>query len=90
MYASQARVDDGGPAGVASSQIAIIDRSAKPGARKVASTFFSHAREAHGLWTNPANNLLYVAHEQDELPGTPQAGQDIWFRTLGDFDRGHE
>jgi hypothetical protein len=37
--------------------------------------FFSHAREAHGIWTNPANDLLYIAHEQDELPGTPNAGQ---------------
>ena len=25
----------------------------------------------------PANNLLYVAHEQDELPGTPNAGQTV-------------
>ena len=74
-YASLARVDDNGPDGVAASQIAIIDRSAAPGARKVAGTFFSRAREAHGIWTNPANDLLYIAHEQDELPGTPNAGQ---------------
>jgi hypothetical protein len=40
-------------------------------------TFFSHDREAHGLWTNPANDLLYIAHEQDELPGTPAAGQTV-------------
>ncbi len=77
VYASLARVDDAGPGGVASSQIAIIDRSARPGARKLISTFFTHAREAHGLWTNPANDLLYVAHEQDELPGTPNAGQTV-------------
>ena len=51
--------------------------SAAPGARKVVGTFFSHGREAHGLWTNPANTLLYVAHEQDELPGTPNAGQTV-------------
>jgi YVTN family beta-propeller protein len=75
VYASLARVDDNGPGGVAASQIAIIDRGAAPGVRKVIGTFFSHAREAHGLWTNPANDLLYVAHEQDELPGTPNAGQ---------------
>lgn len=75
IYASLARVDDNGPGGVASSQIAIIDRSAAPGARKVVGTFFSHGREAHGIWTNPANDMLYVAHEQDELPGTPNAGQ---------------
>ena len=75
VYASLARVDDNGPGGAAASQIAIIDRSAAPGARKVAGTFFSRAREAHGLWTNPANDLLYIAHEQDELPGTPNAGQ---------------
>lgn len=76
-YVSQARVDDGGPGGAASSQIAIIDRSASPGARRVVRTFFSHGREAHGLWTNPENTLLYVAHEQDELPGTPNAGQTV-------------
>jgi hypothetical protein len=75
VYASLARVDDNGPGGVAASQIAIIDRSAAPGARKVVGTFFSRAREAHGIWTNPANDLLYIAHEQDELPGTPNAGQ---------------
>ena len=77
VYASLARVDDGGPGGVAASQIAIIDRSAKAGTRKVVSTFFTQAREAHGVWTNPANDLLYVAHEQDELPGTPNAGQTV-------------
>jgi YVTN family beta-propeller protein len=75
VYASLARVDDNGPGGVAASQIAIIDRSAAPGSRKVVRTFFSRAREAHGIWTNPANDLLYIAHEQDELPGTPNAGQ---------------
>ncbi|MEG0053735.1 MAG: beta-propeller fold lactonase family protein [Comamonas sp.] len=77
VYASLARVDDSGPAGVASSQIAIIDRSAKPGERKMVASFFSHGRESHGLWTNPENTLLYVAHEQDELPGTPNAGQTV-------------
>jgi DNA-binding beta-propeller fold protein YncE len=76
-YASLARVDDNGPGGVASSQIAIIDRSAPPGSRKVVGTFFTHGRESHGLWTNPENTLLYVAHEQDELPGTPNAGQTV-------------
>ena len=75
VYASLARVDDNGPGGVAASHIAIIDRSAAPGTRKVVGTFFSGAREAHGIWTNPANDLLYIAHEQDELPGTPNAGQ---------------
>jgi YVTN family beta-propeller protein len=75
VYASFARVDDNGPGGVASSQIAIIDRATAPGARKVTGMFFSRAREAHGIWTNPANDLLYIAHEQDELPGTPNAAQ---------------
>lgn len=75
-YVSLARVDDGGPHGP-SSRIAIIDRSAPPGTRTVIGTFFSHGREAHGLWTNPAHTLLYVAHEQDELPGTPSAGQTV-------------
>jgi hypothetical protein len=70
-------VDDGGPGGVASSQVAIIDRNAPPGQRKVVGTFFSGGRESHGLWTNPSNNLLYIAHEQDELPGTPNAGQTV-------------
>jgi YVTN family beta-propeller protein len=75
VYASLARVDDDGPGGVASSQVAIIDRSAPARSRKVVGTFFSHGRESHGIWTNPANDVLYVAHEQDELPGTPNAGQ---------------
>ena len=77
VYASLARVDDSGPGGVASSQIAIIDRSTKTGERKMVGSFFSHGRESHGLWTNPENTLLYVAHEQDELPGTPNAGQTV-------------
>lgn len=77
VYVSFARVDDGGPHSVASSQIAIIDRHAPDAARRVVKTFFSHGREAHGIWTNPNNNLLYVAHEQDELPNTPHAGQTI-------------
>lgn len=77
IYASLARVDDGGAGGVASSRIAIVDRSAKPGQRKVVGSFFSHGREAHGLWTNPAHTLLYISHEQDELPGTPNEGQTV-------------
>jgi YVTN family beta-propeller protein len=77
VYVSLARVDDGGPGNVASSRISIIDRAAPAGQRKVINTFFSRGREAHGLWTNPANDLLYVAHEQDELPGTPNAGQTV-------------
>jgi len=77
VYASLARVDDGGPGNVASSQIAIIDRGAPVGGRQVVGSFFSHGREAHGLWTNPENTRLYVAHEQDELPGTPSEGQTV-------------
>ncbi|HJU63811.1 MAG TPA: beta-propeller fold lactonase family protein [Candidatus Binatia bacterium] len=77
VYASLARVDDGGPGGVASSQIAIIDRSTAMGARQVVGTFFSRGREAHGLWTNPENTVLYIAHEQDELPNTPNSGQTV-------------
>lgn len=77
VYASLARVDDGGPGGAASSQIAIVDRSAAPGSRKVVANFFSQGREAHGMWTNPENTLLYIAHEQDELPNTPNAGQTV-------------
>jgi hypothetical protein len=77
IYASLGRIDDGGPAGVASSQIAIIDRAAPTGQRKVVGSFFSHGREAHGLWVNPEHTLLYVAHEQDELPNTPSAGQTV-------------
>lgn len=77
VYASMARIDDAGPGGVASSQIAIIDRSAGRGQRKIVGSFFTRGREAHGLWTNPENTLLYVAHEQDELPGAPHAGQTV-------------
>lgn len=77
VYVSLARVDDGGPGGVASSQIAVIDRSSASGTRKMAGTFFSHGREAHGLWTNPENTVLYIAHEQDELPNTPNSGQTV-------------
>lgn len=77
VYASLARVDDGGPEGVASSRIAIVDRAAPAGQRRVVGSFFSHGREAHGLWTNPENTLLYIAHEQDELPETPGAGQTV-------------
>ncbi|MCL5807530.1 MAG: YncE family protein [Deltaproteobacteria bacterium] len=77
VYVSQARVDDGGPGGAASSRIAIIDRNASPGHRRIAGSFFTHGREAHGLWTNPTGTLLYVSHEQDELPGTSGAGQTV-------------
>ncbi|MBA3771950.1 MAG: YncE family protein [Ramlibacter sp.] len=76
-YMSFARVDDGGPNGAASSRLAIIDRSVPPHQQKVVGMVYTGGREAHGLWTNPANNLLYVAHEQDELPGTPNAGQTV-------------
>jgi len=76
-YISLARVDDSGPDGAASSQIYIIDRSVPQGQRKVAGSFFSHGREAHGLWTNPTNKLLYISHEQDELPGTSNEGQTV-------------
>ncbi len=77
VYVTLARVDDGGPGGVASSQIAIIDRSVAAGSRRVIGTFFTRGREAHGLWTNPSHTLLYVSHEQDELPGTPNGGQTV-------------
>ncbi|WP_029523979.1 YncE family protein [Polaromonas glacialis] len=76
-YMSLARVDDGGPNGAASSRLAIIDRSVPLAQQKVVGMVFTGGREAHGLWTNPANNLLYVAHEQDELPGTAHAGQVV-------------
>ena len=42
VYASLARLDDSGPGGVAGSQIAIIDRSAKAGERTMMGSFFSH------------------------------------------------
>jgi YVTN family beta-propeller protein len=77
VYVSLARVDDGGPGGVASSRLAIIDRSGPPERRKVVGQVFSGGREAHGLWTNPEGTRLYVAHEQDELPNTPNAGQTV-------------
>lgn len=77
VYASLARVDDNGPGGIASSQIAIIDRSVPAGQRKVVGTFFTHGREAHGLWVDPEHTRIYVAHEQDELPNTPNEGQTV-------------
>lgn len=77
IYVSLARVDDTGPRGAASSQISIIDRSVSQRQRKVIGTFFSHGREAHGLWTSPTNKLLYISHEQDELPGTSNEGQAV-------------
>ena len=77
VYVSFARVDDGGPGNVASSRIAVIDRSSSMGSRKVADQFFSMGREAHGLWTNPEGTRLYIAHEQDELPNTPNGGQTV-------------
>lgn len=77
VYITFARVDDGGPDGVASSRIAIVDRSAPLGQRRVVGHFFSHGREAHGIWTDPAGGKLYVAHELDEMPNTPNAGQTV-------------
>jgi YVTN family beta-propeller protein len=77
VYVSLARVDDGGPGNVASSRIAVIDGSAAAGNRKMIGQFFSMGREAHGLWTNPEGTRLYIAHEQDELPNTPNAGQTV-------------
>lgn len=77
-YVSLARVDDGaGPGGGASSKLAIIDRSAPPGQRRVVAEVATGGREAHGLWVDPAGTRLFVAHEQDELPGTPGAGQTL-------------
>lgn len=77
VYASLGRIDDNGPGNVASSRIAIIDRDASAGNRKVVGEFYSHGREAHGVWVDPDATKLYVAHEQDELPGTPNEGQTV-------------
>jgi YVTN family beta-propeller protein len=77
VYVSLARVDDGAPGNAASSRIAVIDRSGAASSRKMAGQFFSMGREAHGLWTNPEGTRLYIAHEQDELPNTPNAGQTV-------------
>lgn len=77
VYISHGRVDDNGPGGAASSMISIVDRSVRQGSRKVAASFFSGGREAHGLWVDPEGRRLFVAHEQDELPGTPLAGQTV-------------
>jgi YVTN family beta-propeller protein len=77
VYVSFARVDDGAPGNAASSRIAVIDRSDAAGNRKMVGQFFSMGREAHGLWTNPEGTRLYIAHEQDELPNTPNAGQTV-------------
>lgn len=77
IFASLARVDDDGPGGVASSRIAVIDRHAPHGQRKVSTTFHSHGREAHGMWIDPDATKLYIAHEQDQLPSTPNEGQAV-------------
>lgn len=77
VYVSLARVDDDAHGGIPSSRIAIIDRGAGPGQRRVVGAFFSRGREAHGLWTDPENRRLYISHEQDELPGTPHEGQTL-------------
>jgi DNA-binding beta-propeller fold protein YncE len=77
VYVSFARVDDGGPGNIPSSRIGIIDRTAGSGSRRVVDHFFSLGREAHGLWTNPEGTRLYIAHEQDELPNGPNAGQTV-------------
>jgi len=78
VYASLGRVDDGaGPGGGASSKLLIIDRSAPIGQRRVVAEIASGGREAHGLWLDPAGTRLFVAHEQDELPGAPGEGQTL-------------
>lgn len=78
VYASLARIDDGaGPGGGASSKLAIIDRSVPLGQRRVVGEIATGGREAHGLWLDPTGTRLFVAHEQDELPGTPGAGQTL-------------
>lgn len=77
VYATYARVDDGGPNGIASSRVAIIDRSAPAGQRRVVGHFFSHGRESHGIWTDPSQSKLYIAHELDELPNSPNQGQTV-------------
>jgi YVTN family beta-propeller protein len=76
-YASFARIDDDGPGGVAASRIAIIDRAAPLGQRRVVGHFFSHGREAHGIWSDPDGARLFIAHELDEMPGTPNAGETL-------------
>ena len=76
-YVTFARVDDASADVPASSKIAIVDRSAPAGQRKIVATFASRGREAHGIWTDPSNTKLYVAHELDELPTSPNAGQSV-------------
>ena len=76
-YVTLARVESDPHGGVAASRIAIIDRSVPAAQTKVVKTFSSRGRAAHGLWANPAHTLLYVAHEGDEMPGTPNAGQTV-------------
>lgn len=74
---SYARVDDDGPEGIPGSRIGVIDRAAPAGQRRVVAEFHSRGREAHGLWADPSGTRLHIAHEQDELPGTPHAGQTL-------------
>jgi len=75
-YVSYGRVSASADGGAAS-EIAIVERGASAEDRKVAKTFPSGGRKARGLCVNPANTLLYVAHEQDEAAGNPYAGQSV-------------
>ena len=75
-YVSYARISAGADGG-ASSEIAIVERGTSAEEIKLARTFPSGGREAHGLCVDPANALLYVAHEQGEPAGGEHAGQSV-------------
>ena len=55
--------------------IGIIDRSAGAGGRKVVGQFFSQGPGSTRALDE--SRRLYIAHEQDELPNTPNAGQTV-------------
>src|SRR5262245_33375527 len=77
VHVSLARVDDGGPGNVASIHIAVIDRSGAAGGRKVVSQFFRWTEKRTGFGQTRRARVFNVAHEQGELPNTPNAGQTV-------------
>jgi len=82
IYVSLARVDDGGPAARPPARLPSSITSAPAGSRKVVKTFFTHGREAHGLWIESDAFIAVRRARADELPNTSNAGR----RSCSAFD----